>query len=427
MHNDFTLFQREIPGGKKVFYYYAYDGGGERRGPWTTKCLNKTAARNYCNALLKKGVLLPDRNKVLTFGDFAQGFWERGSEYVQNQESRADITDTYISNCRKMTANQILPFFAGTPLDKITDKDVNSWLLGFRKRKTEKDGKIETVKYQNTYANTVFGTFNVMLAEAVRRGLLAANPCDKVKRLKNDRKKITILTVDEVKKLFPKNYKAIWGDKLIAYAVNRLASLTGMRIGEILGLRGEYVFDDYIFICGQYAEEGYKPYTKTKENRNIPLMPEMIALLKSLMKNNGKGYVFSLDGGATAVSPTYIRRAFHDALKKIGITETEIKQRALTIHGWLLNVAIATSILNTELLKQGLTVSQVQGVTGHKSDRMTELYNHPDARQITDVVKAQKAIAGTKKPEKAKEPEKNKGGNRAKNLKIVKMPVRKTA
>jgi integrase len=421
MHNDFTLFMRTYPNGKKVVFYHAYDNDGNRVGPWTTNNLTLTAARNYCHKLLVAGALIPSKNKAVTFGEYAAGFWERGSEYVKNQESRADITDTYISNCHKMLYNQIMPFFANTPLDKITDKDVNKWLLGFRERKTEKDGKTEIVKYQNTYANTVFGTFNVMLAEAVRRGLLAANPCDKVKRLKNDRKKITILTVEEVKKLFPKNYKSIWGDKTVAYAVNRLASLTGMRIGEILGLRGEYVFDDYIFICGQYGDEGYKPYTKTKENRNIPLMPEMIGLLKGLMKDNGKGYVFSLDCGATAVSQTYIRRAFHSAMKKIGISEAEIKRRALTIHGW-------RHFLNTELLKQGLTVTQVQGVTGHKSDRMTELYNHPDARQITDVVKAQELIAGNKKPEKEKPPkETGKAKSNPQGLKIVKMPNRKSA
>jgi hypothetical protein len=248
-----------------VYFYYAYDKDGIRKGTWTTKCVNRTVARNYCHRLFKDGGLIPSKIKPFTFGEFADGFWVRGSEYVKNQESRADITDTYISNCRKMLINQILPFFANTPLDKITDKNVNKWLLGFRERKVQKEGKTEIVRYQNTYANTVFGTFNVMLAEAVRQGLITSNPCDKVRRLKNDRKKITILTDEEVKKLFPKNYKAVWGDKVIPYAVNRLASLTGMRIGEILGLRKEYVFDNYIHICGQYGDEGYKPYPKTKD------------------------------------------------------------------------------------------------------------------------------------------------------------------
>jgi hypothetical protein len=170
MHNDFTLFLREYPNGKRVYFYYTYDKDDNRRGPWTTKSMNKTAARNYCNKLLQAGGLIPDRRKALTFGEYAQGFWERGSEYIKRQESRRDITDTYLSISTKNVANQILPFFADTPLDKITENAVNDWLLGFKGRKVEKDGKTETVNYQNTYANGILGTLNVMLDEAVRRG-----------------------------------------------------------------------------------------------------------------------------------------------------------------------------------------------------------------------------------------------------------------
>jgi integrase len=87
------------------------------------------------------------------------------------------------------------------------------------------------------------------------------------KQLKNDRRKITILTDGEVKELFPKNYKSVWCDKEIAYAVNRLASLTGMRIGEILWLRGEYVFEKHIYICGQYGKKAICRIRKQKKNR----------------------------------------------------------------------------------------------------------------------------------------------------------------
>jgi len=407
MRNDFTLFKRVYPNGTKVFFYYAYDKDGVRRGPWTTKCVNRTAAKNYCHRLFKDGGLIPDKKKPCTFGEFAVGFWERGSEYVKNQESRADITDHYIDNCRRMLVNQILPFFADTPLEKITDKDVNNWLLGFRERKVQKDGKTQIVHYRNSYANIVFTTFNVMLSEAVRQGFISANPCQKVRRLKNNRKKMTILTDEEVKKLFPDNYKSIWGDKLIPYAVCRLASLTGMRIGEILGLRGEYVFDKYILVCGQYGEKGYFPFTKTKESRKIPLIPEMIALMRGL--NNGNGFVFSMNGGAVPVSRSCVRTAYNDALNKIGISKADIKQRALTLHSW-------RHFLNTELLKQGLSVSQVQSVTGHKSIDMTERYNHLEACQITDVMKVQTTIAGTKKTKDNQE-----------GLKLVEMPNIKSA
>ena len=42
MHNDFTVFKRSVPSGKKVVYYYAYDENGVRQGPWSTKCLTVT-------------------------------------------------------------------------------------------------------------------------------------------------------------------------------------------------------------------------------------------------------------------------------------------------------------------------------------------------------------------------------------------------
>ena len=63
-------------------------------------------------------------------------------------------------------------------------------------------------------------TFSLMLEEAVRQGLIKTNPCVNVKRLKSNRKKIEILTVDEVRKLFPAEYESIWGDREIAYAAN---------------------------------------------------------------------------------------------------------------------------------------------------------------------------------------------------------------
>ncbi|MDR2053884.1 MAG: tyrosine-type recombinase/integrase [Treponema sp.] len=424
MHNDYTLFWRTYPNGKKVVFYYAYDDKDVRQGPWTTKCQSITVARNYCNRLIKADALIPKRGKPLTFGEYAKGFWERGSDYLTNQEGRADITLAYIDNCKKMTANQILPFFADIPLEKITYRDVNKWLLGFKNREITVGGKKEIKSYKNTYANTVFGTLYTMMAWAVEQELIKINPCAKVKKLKNDRKKIEIITVGEVRKLFPKNWKTVWEDKEIAYTANRLASLTGMRAGEIMGLRGEYVFDDYIYVCGSYGEYGYGP-TKTKETRFIPLIPEMIGLLKKLTEKNGKGYVFSLDGGGKPVCRKYFYDEFHRALKRIGVDQAEITRRGLSIHSW-------RHFLNTELQTQGLTLEQVQAVTGHKSDRMSEWYTHFDARKLSDVMEAQRVITGAKKPGKAGEGTKGaaaKAGTGKQpgrpDLKIVKMPERK--
>ena len=407
MHNDFTLLMRTYPNGKKVWFYYAYDEDGRRRGAWTTKSKSKTEARNYCNRLLKKGTLIPDRSKVLTFGEFADRFWDRNSEYVQYRNSRTDITESYITGCQCITDNQIVPFFGKTPLDKITTDDVNKWLLGFSKREIIEDGVKKQMKYKNSYANTALKAFRVMMGEAVRRGHIIINPCTAVPYLKDDHREIKILTVDEVRRLFPENYQTVWGKKEVAFAANKLASLTGMRSGEILGLRGEYVFDDYIFICGQFGRHGYLPHTKTKQNRNIPLLPEMIALLRKLMERNGQGFIFSANGGATPICHTVLTYGLKEALQKIGIDKAEIKRRSLSLHGW-------RHFVNTELLRQGYTVSQAQSITGHTTLSMTERYNHLDARQIENIVEAQAFIAGTGKPDDGKPADDFKG------LKLVK-------
>jgi hypothetical protein len=80
-----------------------------------------TAARNYCNRLLKAGELILDKKAPVTFEEFAEGFWDKNSEYVRRQESRADITDNYLDNCRQNLKNQILPFFGDMPLGSITE------------------------------------------------------------------------------------------------------------------------------------------------------------------------------------------------------------------------------------------------------------------------------------------------------------------
>ena len=114
-------------------------------------------------------------------------------------------------------------------------------------------------------------------------------------------------------------------------------------------------------------------------------MPEVITVLRNLMKQNGSGYVFSLNDGAAPASRNYFAMELNRALNKIGISTDEIKSRGLTLHSW-------RHFLNTELQRQGLTIQQVQSVTGHKSERMTEWYNHPDPMNIPSVTKAQAAI-----------------------------------
>jgi integrase len=288
IHNDFTLYWRVFPSGKRVVYYYVYDENGKRQMGRSTGETNMTAARVKCNRLLREGKLLPDKRHIPTFSEYAQGWceWETYA-YLKKCRKRYSLTQTYANNNKKNLNNQLLKYFGDMPLNKITRDDVENWF-----------DKLIEEEYQNTTINGYYGTLKTMLIEAVARRLIKRDPTEKMGRLVNDWKKIKIITPGEFRKLFVGDWKRVWEDDRISCTANKLASLTGMRACEVLGLKGGFVYDDHIYLCKQFDEYGYRD-TKTKDN--IPLRGDMINDLKELKRMNRDGFVFSLDGGASSV------------------------------------------------------------------------------------------------------------------------------
>jgi integrase len=407
IHNDFTLYWRVIPSGKRVVYFYAYDEHDKRLGGWSTGETTMTAARLKCNRLLKEGKLILNSDYMPTFAEYAQGWWEwETCAYLKKRRKRHNLTQAYADNNKKNLKNQLLPYFGDMPVNKISRDDIEAWF-----------DKLIEEDYQNTSINGYFGTLKTMMIEAVARKIITVTPTEKVEKLVNDRREIKIITPEEFKKLFVEDWKRVWDNDRISYTANKLAALTGMRASEVLGLKGGFVYADHIYLCKQYDEYGYRD-TKTKDKHNIPLPFDMIKDLEELRVMNGEGFVFSLDGGATPVCRKTMYQDFHRALRNIGISDDEISERHLHLHGW-------RHFLNTELLKGGLTIPQTQAVTRHKSDRMTEWYLHFDPNEFAQARKVQETLLT---PADTKETD-GRGGKAGTgkqpgrpDLKIVKLP-----
>jgi hypothetical protein len=111
----------------------------------------------------------------------------------------------------------------------------------------------------------------------------------------------------------------------------------------------------------------------------------MVADLRELSAVNGQGFLFSTDRGAAPVCRKYVCGGLLAALRKIGMTKTEIKERGLCFHAW-------RHFCNTEMQRAGLSVQKVQAVTGHKSDRMTEWYCHFNPAEFGEVPMVQEAL-----------------------------------
>jgi integrase len=282
---SFTLYKRRLPSGVQVFYYRTYTTDGKRTCGYSTGQHSKTAAREYCNKLLKDGKLIPVHGGVPTFEQFAKGWWDNENcPYLKKQRARKKITHSTADSGEYYTRVFLLPAFGKQKLDAITSYQIDTWLTNAPK-----------TGYSNNTVNTAFRFLSIMLGEAARQGKLQANPCRGIKTLPVHKKDVEILTPIEVKKLFPKDWSVIWQDEKICI-LNKLAACTGMRIGEVMGLRGEYLFDGYIHVHAQYNAYGYTD-TKGHKERYIPISKLIETDLLRFKKLNGDGYLFSNDGG----------------------------------------------------------------------------------------------------------------------------------
>ena len=229
----FSLYRRKMRSGKSVWYYQCYDENGVRVCGHSTEQTTRTAAREYCIRLVREHKLVRERgiNKIPTFGEFAKGFWNfQTSEYLCYIKTRRPISQRYANMAEGQTNNYILETFRHIPLDKITENMVDSWLVSMPSK-----------GLRASTANVAFSTFKTMMNWAVKKRLIKFNPCNGVKNLKEQEKNREIITPFEVQKLFGST-EGIWSDTLY-YRMCKLAACTGMRVAEVIGLRGKYVFE----------------------------------------------------------------------------------------------------------------------------------------------------------------------------------------
>jgi len=387
----FSVFGRRLPSGKLVYYYQCYDAKGRRQYAKSTGLSKKTEAVAYCMKLYKDGLLVPVQ-KTPTFEEFSKGWWDvETCNYLKWRELHEPIAPTTLSIHQVNFKHHISDYFKKFYLDEITSDVIEGWLLFMSKKNSLKSTEKKVKKLSSKTINLSLGTLRLMFGEAVRLKILKDNPCREVKELREEETVREILTVEEARKLFPADWASVW-DNPIVYKANRLAACTGLRNGELRGLRGEFVFDDYIFICGQMTHYGYVKHTKTKQNRNIPISPLMRQELDDLLAANGDGFVFSDDGGKSPIKVDRIRRGFDNALERIGISRTEKLKRNITIHAW-------RHFLNTLLRMSNVADSKIQKITGHRSLKMTEHYTHFDTRKFTEIRDVQTALLTFKEPE----------------------------
>ncbi len=371
----FCVYPRKLKTGRVVYYYQTYDAEGRRTNPRSTGSLNGRGARAYCMKLYKAGTLGVPEKDVPTMAEFSVGWWDKETcEYLKSRMARRKISTSYAREGKRILEQDILPTFGRKRLDAITSHDVDMWMVSYVGRGRAGES-----------VNKMFAILKIMLDQAVRKGLVRKNPCNSIQRVAVAKRKVELFTPDEVRRLFsPNDVPLMWEDHL-HYTANMLSATTGLRLGEVLGLKGQYVFGDYVEVCAQYTS--YHEYTETKTHDvRIVTIPSVVSVWLSRLKEiNGDGFLFATDGGIKPVSRSAIYKHFQHALARIGVDREAQVRRNLTFHKW-------RHFFNTTLRMGDVADSKVRKLTGHRSEAMTELYTHFDSRSFTDVRRIQEGI-----------------------------------
>jgi integrase len=312
---------------------------------------------------------------VLTLREWAADFWDlEKSEYLKGRMRLRPITAGYVKSGKNCANNRIFPFLGDLRLDAITEAEIDRWLIGLVDR-----------GISNAAANYAFSILSVMLGYACKQEVIKANPCLLTKKLRHERREVMILTFEEAQKLFSARWSDVW-DNYTCYVANKLAACTGMRFGEVLGLRSECVQEGYLDVGMQYSKTAGYSEVKTHRPRKVPIHEVIETDVRRLIEANGEGFVFvNKPQDGKPMGRTRVVNSFYKALETIGIDEGERKRRNLTFHSW-------RYFFCDLLLTVGVADTKVMTIVGHATEIMKGPRARFDIANFLDVTDAQKNL-----------------------------------
>lgn len=160
----------------------------------------------------------------LTVGDYANRFFTSGCPHVERlrDEGRSYSDTTMTQNRVYVEVDIITDEIANKRLSELKRND----LLEFRSRVVARRGRSRS-------AQTAYGALRIIIREAVHRGLLEVDPSAGIQAMVYEKKRRPALSIEDMQK-----FVAIeaWAD-VEYWRPTLCAAITGMRSGEIRGLR----------------------------------------------------------------------------------------------------------------------------------------------------------------------------------------------
>jgi integrase len=264
-------------------------------------------------------------------------------------QKKDEVSATTIRNLRQTKKKLITFFKARRDLRSITAEEMTqfrAWLVG-------------VAKLSRNTVSTHLRKTKQFFADAVENGLIATNPCRKLRYLQDTRNedRERFMTPQQAAKVLAACPTSEWR------VIFSLARFGGMRPSEILCLRWEHVFweESRIRVPGSKGRQG------RKRMRDLPIFPEIAAALKELQaeRPNHKGQIVLSYSSGDNVG-TQMARIIEDA----GVTDWERPFQNLR------------STRATELARKGIEIQNFCRWLGHSPRVALEHYLQVQTRDF---------------------------------------------
>lgn len=321
----------------------------------------------------KKTYVTPSRK---TLGQYVRA-------YLRAMKLKDDVAPTTHARYSSLLLGTLDDHLGQIPLQDLEGTDIDAYYLwaleNERTRKKDADGNLKPIS-PATVAKR-HQALKMVLKDAVRKREIRYNPADEASAPKQKRPEGIAFTAKEASIVLKACYAS---DKMDATdtLATRVAFYTGLRIGEVLGLRFHDLDGGKLSVAGKILEMSgrleWSSYPKSAHSRRtITVDPLTASLLKAHIAEQkkrrlaiGKAWghkelVFTTPFGGI-VRPNTLSGHFTDIVRPLEESHS-ISTRGATFHSTRHTHA-------TTLLRAGVPISVVSKRLGHSSELITLLY-----------------------------------------------------
>ena len=295
------VYRRRLKSGKWSSWYAVIDAPKSRDGK-RRQITRSFPHRKMAEIWLAEQVQRhqQDKKAVVVLGEYLQ-------EWVERQEHLSESTQV---SYRGHIDLYLVPHLGSVPLGDLSADMVEAVYR-----------HLLAVGLSAATVRRINATLSSALSAATRDGLIAANPAQRVRARRPDPFHVRVWTADQAVRFL----RFVEGDDL--YLLWRLALITGLRRGEILGLRVcdvecatgcVSIRQNRVIVAGRVVTK--TPKTRRSE-RQVAVDGISVGLLTSRLQSatNSEDLIFTSAGSAEGLDPGWVSRRFKQLVMAAGL------------------------------------------------------------------------------------------------------------